>query len=74
MATEQTAGGDASMTDQVSGLSHSKELDSAAVEGPKPGVPTNRRSSTKKMMKKHFKKQIGIDTEAINELYTYGGE
>lgn len=26
-----------------------------------------------KMNKKNFK-EIGIDTEAINELYTYGGE
>ena len=49
----------------------STDIDIEMVEVPKAG--NNRNEGHKKMLKKNFKK-IGIDTEAINELYTYGGE
>jgi hypothetical protein len=47
------------------------ELEAAARQ--RSAIGTNRRSNHTKLLKKNFK-PIGIDTEAINELYTYGGE
>ena len=41
---------------------------------PKQIIGKNRASSSKPMMLKKTFKPIGIDTDAINELYTYGGE
>ena len=52
----------------------SLDFPSRDAEESKTGASNKSSAGQKKMDRKNFRPQIGLDIEAINELYTYGGE
>jgi hypothetical protein len=59
---------------EESGRNGLPSLDFPSTEESKIGASSKSSGVQKKVLKKNFKPQIGLDIEAINDLYNYGGE